>query len=246
VKKSLTLAATMGVVYLAFALGYLHFAGLQAATSHNAGIFSGFPGYEYLVHLIFGALLSPSFYLFWGHYHFPVWAYVCGIGLLGLSLALVWWLGGPPERRLALWALSLNVLPFLLISLTRYKRSMDQAFVARYGVFTLVGTLLLVGTAWRLLAARLVRRRWFQVLSLVLLGAIILGQLFSLPIWQEKYLQISQAAISCYRQLAGTNDSGGTIPAEEFRKFCPTAHPTITRGQAVAIRRFLAGRLPGP
>jgi hypothetical protein len=240
-KKSLTLSAGLGAVYLVFALGYLHFAGLHAATSHNTRIFSGLPGYEYLVHLFFAAILSPSFYLFWGHYHFPVWSYFCGVALLSLSLTIIFRQGGPTEKRLAIWALLLNVLPFLLISLTRYQRSVDQAFVARYGIFTLVGVFLVLGTAWRLLAVRPVPRRWFPALSLSLLGAVILGQFLSLPLWQEKYLQISQAAIHCYRQLVSDEGAAAAIPPEEYRKFCPGAYPTISRTQALAIQRLLAG-----
>ena len=55
----------------------------------------GLPGPGYLVHIFFGAFLAPFFYLFWGHYHFPVWAYVAGGALLAISLAVIWHWGGP-------------------------------------------------------------------------------------------------------------------------------------------------------
>ena len=168
-------------MYLVFAAGYVSFAGLHAAASHNARIFAGLPGPGYLAHLVCGAWLAPFFYLFWGHYHFPVWAYVAGVTLLTATLAIIWGWGGTAERRLALWALLANALPFLLISLTRYQRSLNQAFVARYGIFTLIGALLLVGLAWRLLAERLPPRDWRRLLPLGLLAFMVAGQLLALP-----------------------------------------------------------------
>ena len=236
-----SLAFTVAAVYLVFAAGYFFCAGAAAATSHNTRVFSGLPGSAYFLHLFFGSVLSPFLYLFWGRYHFPVAAYVAGISLLGASLVTVWRWGGYRERRLVLWAFLANALPFLLISLTRYQRSVDQAFVARYGIFTLIGALLLVGTAWRLVAERLHPRLGIQLLALGLLSVMVYGQIFSLPRWHEKYLEMSRAAKSCYQKLSQEADPGGMIPAEEYRKFCPTAHPTLTRDQAAAIRRFLNG-----
>jgi hypothetical protein len=239
-RKFWPLALTVGVVYLVFTIGYLIFAGAPAAASHNLRVFS-LPGPAYLVHLIYGAFLAPFFYLFWGHYHFPVAAYVAGGGLLALSLAVVWRWGGSGDRRLVLWALVANALPFLLVSLTRYQRSLDQAFVARYGIFTLIGALILVGTAWRLLNDRMPRNLGFQLCALGLLAIMVSGQVFSLPRWRDKYLEMSRAARTCYLKLNREPEAAAVIPAEEYRKFCPTAHPALTRDQAAAIRRFLNG-----
>ncbi|HEX9882714.1 MAG TPA: hypothetical protein VGA79_01995 [Desulfobaccales bacterium] len=233
------LAFVVGAVYLIFAVGYYKYAGVSAATSHNLRVFSGLPGLAYLTHLLYGAFLSPFFYLFWGHYHFPVAAYVAGVSLMALSLAVVWGWGGSPEKRLVLWALLANVLPFILVSLTRYQRSVNQAFVARYGIFTLIGALILVGTAWRLAHHRMPQKRWFHLLTLALLGAMAYGQIFTLPRWHDKYLEMSRAARTCYQKLNHEPELAGAIPAEEYRKFCPTAHPALTRSQAAAIRRFL-------
>ena len=119
-RKFWALTGTVAAVYLLFALGYVSFAGAHAAASHNVKVFAGLPGPGYLVHIFFGAFLAPFFYLFWGHYHFPVWAYVAGVALFASSLAVIWRWGKTPELRLALWALLANALPFLLISLTRY------------------------------------------------------------------------------------------------------------------------------
>ena len=240
-RKFWGLTGTVAAVYLLFVLGYVKFAGAHAAAAHNLNLFTSLPGSGYLVHIFFGAFLAPFFYLFWGHYHFPVWAYVAGASLCALSLAVVWRWGRAPEQRLALWALLANALPFLLVSLTRYQRSVDQAFVARYGIFTLIGALLLVGLAYRLVADRLLQPVWWRLLSLGLLAVLVAGQIFSLPRWTEKYVEMSQAARTCYYVLSQENASA-RLPLEDYRKFCPGAYPVITPGQALAIRHFLNGQ----
>ena len=203
-RKFWALAGTVAAVYLLFAIGYLSCAGARAAASQNSQVFAVLPGPSYLVHLFFGAVLAPFFYLFWGHYHFPVffrylgYAYVTGISLLIVSLAVIWRWGKAPERRLALWALLTNALPFLLISLGRYQRSLNQAFVARYGIFTLIGALLLIGIAWRLLAPRLPQGRGWRLLPFSLLAVMAAGQILALPRWTEKYQEISRAARTCH------------------------------------------------
>ena len=234
-------AGVIGLVYVLFAVGYFRFAGLPAAASRNFQIFSGLPGPAYLLHLLCGALVSPFLYLFWGHYHFPIPAYIAGVTLLAVSVAAIWHWGARTDQRLALWALLANLLPFFLVSLTRYQRSVSQAFVARYDIFTLMGALLLVGIAWRLLAARLPSRRWATVLAGVILAVMVCGQFFSLPLWTAKYLEMSRLARKCYVVLNHGTPGSQSIPAEEYRKFCPDAYPSITPGQARAIRRLLGG-----
>ncbi len=231
-------------MYLVFTLGYLSFAGARAAASQNSQVFAGLPGPDYLVHLFFGAVLAPFFYLFWGHYHFPVYAYVAGITLLAASLAAIWRWGKAPPRRLALWALLTNALPFLLISLTRYQRSLDQAFVARYGIFTLIGALLLIGTAWRLLAPRLPQGRRWRLLPLALLAVMAAGQILGLPRWTEKYQEISRAARTCYYELSRENDAARLSP-EEYRKILsrvpPGDHPGPGPGHPALLKPPGAG-----
>jgi hypothetical protein len=234
-------AGVVGLVSVLFAVGYFQFAGLNAAASRNFQVFSGLPGPAYLFHLLCGALVSPFLYLFWGHYHFPIPAYIAGVALLTASLAAIWHWGERTDKRLALWALLANLLPFFLVSLTRYQRSVSQAFVARYDIFTLIGALLLVGIAWRLLAARLPSRPWANVLGGAILAAMVCGQLFSLPLWTAKYLEMSRLARKCYVVLNQGPPASQSITAEEYRKFCPDAHPTITPDQARAIRRLLGG-----
>ena len=134
-----------------------------------------------------------------------------------------------------------NALPFLLISLTRYQRSLNQAFVARYGIFTLIGALLLVGLAWRLLTERLPSRIWKQLLPLGLLALMLAGQFLALPRWTEKYLEMTRAAETCYFVLS-QEAASARLPQEDYQKFCPGAYPVITPSQALAIRRFLNGQ----
>jgi hypothetical protein len=231
----------IGVVYCVFIIGYFSFAGIPAAASHNRGIFAGLPGPAYFLHVLCGAFLAPFFYLFWGHYHFPILAYIAGATLLALCLAAIWRWGGVAEKHLAWWAMLLNLLPFILVSLTRYQRHVSQAYVPRYGIFTLIGALLLVGTAWRLLAPRLPTRWWTHTLAGVILAVIVGGQIFSLPIWAAQFQEISQAARKCYIGLNRGGKAGESITAEDFNKFCPTAHSTITPAQAQAIRTLLGG-----
>ncbi len=240
-RKFWALSGTVAAVYFIFAAGYFTFAGLHAAASHNTRVFGGLPGPGYLVHLVYGAWLAPFFYLFWGHYHFPVWSYAAGVAMLSATLTGIWGWGGTPERRLALWTLLANALPFLLISLTRHQSSVNQAFVARYGIFTLIGALLLVGLAWRLLTARLPLGDGRRLLPLGLLALMVAGQFLALPRWTEKYREMTRAARACYYVLSQETASA-RLPQEDYRKFCPGAYPVITPSQALAVRRFLNGQ----
>jgi hypothetical protein len=164
-----------------------------------------------------------------------------GITLLATCLAVIWIWGGKPERRLALWALLANALPFLLISLTRYYKSVNQAFVARYGVFTLIGALLLLGLAWGLLAERRPpMKTWWRRLPLALLVVMAAGQVLALPRWTQNYLEMSRAAETCYFGLSREPDAA-RLPQEVYKKFCPGAYPVITPAQARAVRAFLHG-----
>jgi xanthosine utilization system XapX-like protein len=163
--------------------------------------------------------LSAPFFTCLGSLSFSIAAYVAGGALFVLSLATIWLWGSNGEKHLALWALLLNLLPFFLVSLTRYQREVSQAFVARYGIFTLIGALLLVGTAWRLLASRTPRKTWINALVGIILAVIVGLQIFSLPLWTAKYLEISRAAQKCYAVLNQKGEFGGSITAEDFSKF---------------------------
>ena len=136
--------------------------------------------------------------------------------MLTASLAAIWLWGEKADRRLALWALSVNILPFFLVSLTRYQRSVSQAFVPRYDIFTLIGALLLIGIAWRLLAARLPSRGWAGALGGVILAAMVWGQLSALPIWTAKFLEMSRLSKKCYVVLNQEPPAPQSITPEEF------------------------------
>jgi hypothetical protein len=249
-RKTRPLWIVIGLVYLAFSWGYVSFAGSAAATSHNAAVFSSLPGFSYFLHLFLGALLSPFFYLFWGCKLLPQFAvilsYILGPGLLICLIAMLWLGGESRDRRLALWALLFNVLPFFLVSLTRYQRSVGQALEPRYGIFTLFGALFLVGVAWGVFTRKCSWISRPKLLLGILLSAWFCGQIFSLPFCQEKYVQKSRAAASCYAALSGPEPPSEAIAPEVFKEFCPTAHPRLTRDQVVSVRRFLAGRAQKP
>jgi len=240
VRSALILSAALGAVYVMFTLGYFAFAGLPALTSHNQSILSRLPGPRYAVHMFYGAILSPFLYIFWGHNHFPVWTYVAASLVLGGCLAVIWSLGEARDRRLALWAASVNLLPFVLVSLARYHRAVTQAFVARYAIFTLLGAGLVAALAWSLLARRWRQTWWFRGGTVLLVAAILAGQGLALPLWQRRYLEMSRTAAACYRQLTAA-PTPDVIPPEAFSSFCPTAHPQLSPAQAQAIRQFLQG-----
>lgn len=245
-RKFYGVSLAVALPFLIFVLGYFTFAGFTAAASHNRGIVSGFPGPYFLLHWLFGACLSPFFYLFWGHYHYPVWAYAWGGAALVLSLGVIWRWGDLREKRLGLWALILNGLPFLLVSLARYQRGVNQAFAPRYAVYTLMGALILLGTAWTIGKRRLGSGPVVRLLPPVVLALMIGGQIFSLPGWEKLYGDMSRASRDFYQglNLAGEGLGGG--PGDRVPpQFWYPERLHLTWGQAVNIRRFLRGAPEG-
>jgi hypothetical protein len=235
------LAAVIGLIYLLFGGGYFTFAGLAAAASHNTRLFAGLPGPGYLLHLFYAAFLSPFFYLFWGHNHFPLWAYILGVSLFILCLGVIGCWGEPRDRRLALWVFTLNSLPFVLTSLIRYQRSIDQAFVPRYAIFTLMGTMIILGTAWFILSQRRPSGPVSRLLPLALVLTMLAGQFLSLPAWQQEYARLSQASLSYYRTFPEAAPPGPSSPDQAGQSFMQARHPGLTLEQKWAIRRFLSG-----
>lgn len=241
-RKLLAVSAAVALPFLVFTLGYFIFAGFTAAASHNRGILAGLPGPAYLLHWLFGACLSPFFYLFWGHYHYPVWAYALGGTALVLSLGLIWRWGDLEERRLGLWALCLNVLPFFLVSLARYQRGVNQAFAPRYAVYTLMGALILLGAAWGILKRHLRPGFAVRLLPLVVLAVMIAGQILSLPSWERLYGGMSRASRDFYQGLAIPGQhppgaAGDMVPPQ----FWYPDRLQLTWGQVVSIRELLRG-----
>lgn len=244
VRQFLAVSAAVALPFLLFAGGYFIFAGFSAAASHNLAIVAGLPGFNYLVHWLFGACLSPFFYLFWGHYHYPVWAHVLGGATLALSLGLIWRRGDYKEKRLGLWALTLNALPFLLVSLARYQRGVNQAFAPRYAVYTLMGALILLGLAWGICKRQMRPGAALRLLPVAVVAVMAAGQIFSLSHWESLYGGMSRASKDFYQGLddAGrAHQGGGRVPPQ----FWYPERLHLTWGQAVNIRRFLTGAPEG-
>lgn len=232
-------AVTIVVVYILFAVGYLSFAGPAAPASHNQEVLSSLPGPGYPVHWFFGSFLSPFLYLFWGHFHFPVWDYVAGVALLVLTAGVIWRWGEPAEKRLALWACLFNSLPMLLVSLTRYQRALNQAFVARYAVFTLLGALLLLGTAWKIMERKTSLRRRFALPAAALAVLMIAGQVFSLPRWLDGYAKMSRASLEFYQSLDTGKRFDPAFLQRPVNEFWMDVRIPLTGAQFLEIRRFL-------
>jgi hypothetical protein len=195
----------VGLISLFF-LEYLLLAGTEAPTLYNREVLSAFPGFDFLVFWFYGAFLSPLRFFFIGHLQWPVFGIFLGLALLILLLAVIFWRGNPEDKRLALWALSLNALPFLMVSLGRHTLGLDQAFTVRYIYFTLVGALVLLGLVWTILLQRsdpgFVKNLVIWALPVI----ITVCQIFSLPSWQKGYLALSRQAQLCYAKPALMND----------------------------------------
>ena len=232
-------ATMVGVVYALFSVGYLSFAGSMAPASHNPEVFSSIPGPAYLVHWFSGSILSPFLYLFWGHFHFPVWDYVVGITLLVLVIWVILRWGDSAEKRLAVWACLFNSLPMLLVSLTRYMRPSGQAFVARYAVFTLLGALLLLGIAWTIVERKTPSRRRFALPAAALAIAMIAGQALSLPRWLDAYTKMSRASLRFYQSLDAVERSDPGFLDRPFNEFWMDVRIPLTGRQFLEIRRML-------
>lgn len=236
------LTGTIALVFLSFAVGYFTFAGPTAAASHNHSVFSSLPGPMFFLHWWGGSFIAPFLYFFWGHNYFPLWAYFPGIILFLFTIGIIWRRGEPEEKKFALWALALNAIPFFLISLTRYQRSFYQAFVPRYGIFTLLGALILLGISWQILVRR--RPRQAKVIPWVILTVMIGGQVGSYPRWQEKYLRLSRGSLDFYSQLKEQASGVPSNPEEIIKGSWLEERQNLTRSQAEAIRQFLLGKQP--
>jgi hypothetical protein len=231
----LTLA--LGSVYLFFIAGYLSFQGLEGASFNNPQILSRLPGPAYLAHVFLAGCLSPFCYLAWGHFHFPPWVFALGGVLLGAALTVTARRGTPRERCLAVFALVLNVLPFLLVSLARHQKSISQAFVPRYANFTLVGALLLLGVALAILQRRFPQRLWPRALLLVVASLSLAAQMAGATQWRSSHLAWGREARALYTQAKALPP--GHDPGELIRRPWLEAHTPLTWSQFQAIGRFL-------
>ena len=229
-RKALSLAGVLALLLLIFAWEYLTFAGIKSTTFFNQGVLSTVPDYTFFTFWICGAFLSPVYFLFGGHFQVPLLAVIFGILLLGFCILVIWVMGTPLERRLGLWALLLNALPFLMVSLGRYMFAYDYAFTARYVFFTLVGAMLLVGITWTILSRRVPAGNFRRLLAFGIIAVMISGQIFTMPFWQKGYLHMSRKALNCYQAAEGLVNDGVLLVNPQ--------HP-LGASQVSAIRQFL-------
>jgi hypothetical protein len=199
ITKSLCLAGVLGTILLLFLTEYLAFAGMKATTFFNQGLLSSFPDSTLITFWFCGAFFSPLYFLFCGHFNFPAGAVIFGSLLLGFCIVVIWRMGTPLERKLGLWALLLNALPFLMVSLGRYGFAFEYAFTARYVFFTSVGSLLLLGIMWTILHRRISAIYVRRIISGVIITIMIGGQIFSMPFYQKGYLMLSKMALDYYQ-----------------------------------------------
>ena len=229
-RKALPLAGVLGLLLLSFVWEYLAFAGIKSTTFFNQGVLSTVPDYTFFTFWICGAFLSPVYFLFGGHFQAPLLAVIFGNLLLGSCILVIWVMGTPLERRLGLWALLLNALPFLMVSLGRYMFAYDYAFTARYVFFTLVGAMLLVGITWTILSRKIPAGNFLRLLAFGILAVMISGQILSMPFWQKGYLQMSRKALNCYQAAESMVNDGVLLVNPQ--------HP-LGISQVTAIRQFL-------
>jgi hypothetical protein len=229
-RKALSLAGVLALVLLGFAWEYLAFAGIKSTTFFNQGVLSTVPDYTFFTFWICGAFLSPVYFLFGGHFQAHLLPVIIGTLLLGGFILVIWMMGTPVERRLGLWALLLNALPFLMVSLGRYTFAYDYAFTARYVFFTLVGAMLLAGITWTILARRVPAGNGRRLLAFGIIGVMISGQIFTMPFWQKGYLQMSLKAFNCYQAEEPLINDGVLLVNPQ--------HP-LGASQVSVIRQFL-------
>jgi len=231
----------LGLVYLIFAAGYVTFAGVTPASSQNRQILSQLPGLSYVRYLFYGGFFFPFYFLLGGTImaHKLLYAPILGgVGLMVL-LPLIFLKGEFRTKRMALWVLLANVTFFLLVGLARHQMTISQAGSLRYGVFTLLGALLLGGLAWQTLK-RLWQPQWARRLGCLLAGVVLAVQVGASLHLKKDYEREGEMVRIAYQSLekeatgATVREAGG---AREL--FCPLTHPWLTRGQALTIRRYL-------
>ena len=227
--KALSLAGVLALLLLVFAWEYLTFAGLKSTTFFNQGVLSTVPDYTFFTFWICGAFLSPIYFLFGGHFQIPLLAVIVGILLFGFCILVIGVMGTSRERRLGLWALLLNALPFLMVSLGRYMFTYDYAFTARYVFFTLVGAMLLVGITWTILSRRVPAGNFRRRLAFGIIAVMISGQIFTMPCWQKGYLQMSRKALNSYQaaESSGKRRTGLGQSATSLRNKSGYRYTTI-------------------
>ncbi len=240
------LAGLVAAVMAGYLLAYWNFAGFKAAASIHKGIFGALPSLGRLVlHWFGGALAAPSYYLFCNERLPGREGVILGGTLFFLLLWPVLKWGEGREKRRALWAIVLNGLPFLVVSLARAHFSLGQAFGQRYAVFTLIGVMFVVGTAWTVLSRKLPDRAPYQrLLPLGVLALVLAGQALYPPKIFRQFREESRIARETYRQYADFTPTNPDSPEEISRNFLMAGSdfPVLSQGQLTAIHAFLTAR----
>ena len=193
-----------------------------------------------------GSFLAPLDFLFNVGYS-RVAKVVIGLAIFMSTVGLIMWAGNRSEKKLCLWAIIVNALPFSLVSLARHHFHFDQAFSDRYGIFTIIGALFILGATWQIIADKLPERLSTQVvLPLVILAAMTWGQVRTLSNTGRLYVKLSQEAKFRYDNLRDDEVRAKlSVAAEKNRLFFnqnqPIAvHPFLNNGHAVAIYEYLS------
>ena len=248
-RQLVRLSAVIGLVFLCFTAEYFMFNGLAGATSCNPKLFSQLFSFSYFGHWVVGSFLAPVDFLFGVECRWRT-KIVIGLAILLSTVGLIMWAGNRSERKMCLWGLVVNALPFLLVSLARHHFHYAQAFSDRYGIFTIIGALFILGAAWQIIAAKMpVRLSPHVVLPLAILAVMIWGQVHTLSETGRSYLQLSQEAKLRYDYLRDDEVRAKLSAAAEneklfFNQNQPIAvHPFLNNGHAVAIYEYLS-KLP--
>jgi len=240
------LIAVIGLVFLCFTAEYFMFNGLAGATSHNPQLFSQVFSFSYFTHWGVGSFLAPLDFLFKVEYS-RVAKVVISLAIFMSMVGLIMWAGNLSEKKLCLWAIIVNALPFLLVSLARHHFHFEQAFSDRYGIFTIIGALFILGATWQIIADKLPARLSTQVvLPLIILAVMTWGQVHTPSKTSRLYLKLSQEAKFRYDNLRDDEVRAKlSVAAEKNRLFFnqnqPIAvHPFLNNGHAVAIYEYLS------
>jgi hypothetical protein len=243
-----SLNLVISLAFFGFAVEYSQFVSFEVVGSLNPQILVQLPTFSFLIYWLVGALLAPFYFLL--HLKVDLIPSVeIGLAILFPSLILILWAGEPMERKRLLWALLFNMLPFFLVALSRHKFTFQQAMSNRYGILTLVGPLLIVGTAWDIMARKFPAHHWFRTFLPIVIIAIALGvQLCSTPGIRELYLNLGRQAKVQFLKLGDVTERDRIADTTlSDQPFFTVVYPIgvnshLTRRQAISIYWYLSGQ----
>lgn len=234
------LLSIIGIAFFSFAILYTIFPGLKATQAHNPNIFAVLPNIIFFKHWFNGAIISPFSFLFWAINSYIVKVIVTYIFFPAIVLVLLFCKGH--ERKIGIWALMFNIIPFMLVAMARHHFPLKQAFSHRYCIFTIIGALLLIGIAWQFIALRLPNRfRYQRLLPLGILTLLVYGQISPIPGVRRIYMEWSRLSNICYHTILKDLKLGKASKEDANQPFCPDLPPWINKGQAIAAIKFLNG-----